>query len=401
MKTVLLRGPFTISAGYGVHARQIAKWFFDNKKSLDLDVKFELTPWGDCYSIVDTEACDGLIGWIYQNMKEVENASYDLSVQVQLPNEWNPTLAKVNVGITAGIETTLCNPNWIPAINSMSKVIVPSEFTKSIFVETARQIGMNLTTPVEVIPESFDGAFESDVVDTTLMSKIDLTADFNFLLFGQLTGNNPYNDRKNIPFAIKWFIEEFKGDKNVGLVLKTGFARGQHMDRRMTAASLQQYLIDLKYDSLNDPRITILHGNLDQNEIASLFAQPKIKAFYCPTRAEGFNIPALNAAAAGMPVMATNWSAHTEFLNKGKWIKFDYELENVHESKVDNNLFFKEARWSMPSEKDVKAKLRKIYTDYSRPLQWAKELKIKIKQEYSAENVGTYYTKFFNSILTA
>jgi glycosyltransferase involved in cell wall biosynthesis len=405
MKRVILRGPFTIAAGYGVHARQIAKWFYENQTKYDLDIKFELTPWGECYSIVDTAADNGFIGWIYQNMISSEQelkTGFDLSVQVQLPNEWNPKLAKYNIGVTAGVETTLCNPKWIECINQMSSVIVPSEFVKQTFLTTAKATINQLTTEITVIPESFDAIFEKDRFDNLNGNNIvNLDADFNFLLFGQLTGNNPFNDRKNVPFALKWFIEEFKGNPNVGLVLKTGYARGHHIDRRMTAVTFQQYLLDLGYDSVNDPRITVIHGSLAEEEVGLLFKHPKIKALYMPTRGEGFGLPLVNAAAAGMPIMATNWSAHTEFLNQGKWIKMDYELKNVHESRVDNNIFFKESQWAEPIERDVKARLRKFYNDHQMPKQWALDLQSKVRQSHSFATIKTIYDQFFNSKLTS
>jgi glycosyltransferase involved in cell wall biosynthesis len=401
MKRVLLRGPFTIAAGYGVHARQIASWFYDNQDKFE--VKFELTPWGECYSIVDPSSQDGLIGWMYQNMASEADMKkqFDLSVQVQLPNEWNPQIAKTNIGVTAGIETTLCNPQWLQAINSMTHVIVPSEFVKSTFVETAKAVGgFPLSKNIHVIPESFDRIFEEDRFDALIEEMpLALEADFNFLIFGQLTGNSPYNDRKNIPFAVKWFVEEFRGNQNVGLVLKTGYARGQHIDRRMTAVTFQQYLMDIGYNPDKDPRITILHGVLSDKEVGMLYKHPKIKALYNPTCGEGFNIPAINAAAAGMPVIATNWSAHTEFLNHGKWIKLDYSLQPVHESRVDNNLFFKESQWAYVKEQDVKARLRKFYQDSALPKQWAVDLQQKIRENYSLSAIKTKYTEFFNSIV--
>jgi hypothetical protein len=393
-KKVLLRGPFTIASGYGVHARQIARWFYDNQDSFD--IKFELTPWGDCYSIVDTYQENGLIGWIYQNMAteaDYTKTIFDLSVQVQLPNEWDAGKAKTNIGVTAGVETTLCNPEWIKCINTMSKVIVPSEFTKSTFVTSSEKFGIKLITDIVVIPESFDPIFENDKPVKPI--ELNLDASFNFLIFGQLTGNNPFNDRKNIPFALKWFVEEFKGNSDIGLVIKTGLSRAHHIDKRITAVMFQQYLLDIGYDSETDPRITIIHGNLSNEEMYSLYKNEKIKCLLAPTHGEGFFIPGINAAASGLPVLATNWSAHTEFLNLGKWIKFDYELVDIHESRIDSNIFIQGAQWANPIEKDVKFRMQKFYRDSQMPTKWAKELQPVIKEKYSYSALKEHYNKIF------
>lgn len=391
-RKVLLRGPFTIASGYGTHARQIAKWFYDNQDKFE--IKFELTPWGDCYSIVDTEYDNGLIGWIYQSMVDeqyIQSNTFDLSVQVQLPNEWNPNIAVKNIGVTAGVEATLCNPKWIESINSMSTVIVPSEFVKETFEATSKITNQEIRTSIIVVPEAYDEAFGEKIEPLNL----GIESKFNFLLFGQLTGNNPFNDRKNIPQAVKWFIEEFKGENDVGLVIKTGTARAQHFDRRSIAAVFQQFLIEMGYDSDRDPRITIIHGNLSPQEVAGLYLNPTIKALYAPTRGEGFFIPGINAAAVGMPVLATGWSAHTEYLNLGKWIKFDYELKEVHPSRVDDNIFMRGTQWAETKEADVKYKLRKFYTDSKLPTAWAEQTKTKILENYSIESIKKHYTRIF------
>ena len=99
----------------------------------------------------------------------------------------------------------------------MDSVVVPSNFTKG----TIERSG-NLTTPITVVPESYidEVATEDNVLD------IDLPSEFNFLLFGMLTGQNPKTDRKNLFYTIKWLLEEFADDPNVGIVLKTCSGRG-------------------------------------------------------------------------------------------------------------------------------------------------------------------------------
>ena len=55
------------------------------------------------------------------------------SFQLILPNEWDPNIATYNVGMTAGVETTRCNPAWIQAVNQMDEVIVPSTHIEETF----------------------------------------------------------------------------------------------------------------------------------------------------------------------------------------------------------------------------------------------------------------------------
>jgi hypothetical protein len=118
-KTILLRGPFVTSSGYGIHARQIARWVFNNHS--DYNIFTELLPWGNTPWELDKTAHNNLIGKILETAKEI-NEPIDVSFQCQLPNEWDVNKAKFNIGITAGIETDRCNPTWIEACNKMNQL---------------------------------------------------------------------------------------------------------------------------------------------------------------------------------------------------------------------------------------------------------------------------------------
>jgi len=111
-KKVILRAPVLTQSGYGVHSRQVARWLFeqiDNRDDLELFIeplRWGVTPW-----VVNTDAYDGLVGRLIQHA--VVSDSYDVSMQLQLPNEWNPFLADYNIGITAAVETDRCSPEWV------------------------------------------------------------------------------------------------------------------------------------------------------------------------------------------------------------------------------------------------------------------------------------------------
>jgi hypothetical protein len=65
-------------------------------------------------------------------------------------------IGKYNIGVTAGTEGDVCPADWINKINQMQVTIVPSEFTKSVFTETAKRNNLPITTNIQVIPEYFD-----------------------------------------------------------------------------------------------------------------------------------------------------------------------------------------------------------------------------------------------------
>ena len=146
-KKVLVRAPLLTLSGYGVHSRQVMKWALSRD---DFEVSTQCLPWGMTPWLVNSDDQEGLVGEIMKrSLDPTDQSRYDLSLQVQLPNEWDPTLAKFNVGITAAVETDRCNPTWLKHCNEMDMIIVPSQHTKNVLVNSG-----NIVTPVHVISES-------------------------------------------------------------------------------------------------------------------------------------------------------------------------------------------------------------------------------------------------------
>lgn len=396
MKKVLLRGPFLTQSGYGVHCRQIARWFFNKVDAGEaLDINFEVLPWGITPWLTDINAYDGLVGRIVQSVRKQEG--YDLSVQVQLPNEWNPFAANYNIGVTAGVETDICNPDWIDCCNRMDLIIVPSEFTKQSFVSTAAKFGKDLKVDIVVVPESFSEAILTDNSQIDVLSSI--PTNFNLLVFGQITGTNQDNDRKNFGNTMKILYETFRDNADVGIILKTNTGRNTTIDRHNVQTLFSQLQSQLKFKDSVGPKVYLLHGEMSDAEVASLYKSPKVKALVSLTRGEGFGLPLLEAAASDLPVIATDWSAHTEFLNRGKWIKVDRDVIPVHQSRIDGQIFIEGSRWAQPKEVDAATKLKKFCVASSTPRQWAKDLGEVIRKEYSFEAISKKYDEVIGTKL--
>lgn len=386
MKTVLVRAPLLSKSGYGVHSRQLFRYLFEKQqKNNNFILKTQILNWGITPWNINTD--NELIKKIIElNVEQKEK--FDLTFQLQLPNEWDNTLGNYNIGLTAGVETDISNPMWMSYCKKMDKVIVPSEFTKNSLIGSN-----NLNSNVYVVNEGYYDLIEKEMDELNL----DLKTNFNFLSVGVMTGTSPDNDRKNLFYLVKWFIEEFKNDPDVGLILKTNRGRDSSLDKIGTLNVLKQLLKELGHNGT--PKIYLLHGDIPENDMCKLYKNKNVKCFVTLTRGEGFGLPLLEAAASNLPIIATNWSAHTEFLNLGKWIKLDYKLEKVDQSKIDNNIFVNGARWANVDEQDFKQKIRKFKTSPSMPKQWANELGEKIRKNYSWDNIYNQYEKVVGELL--
>jgi len=332
----------------------------------------------------------GLIGEIMQRSHSVESMpTMDVSIQVQLPNEWEPNLAKVNVGVSAWVETDVCNPEWITAANKMTEIVVPSEFTKQIILNTGK-----VTVPIHVIPEAFIEQVEKEELPVI---PLEVDTAFNFLMVGQITGREPESDRKNTLHTLKWLCEAFENDPSVGVIIKTNSARSTSIDRLHTRRTLEQAVKQIRKGDY--PKIHFLHGELSSDEMAALYRHPTIRAFVSMTRGEGWGLPILEAAASGLPVIATNWSGHLDFLSRGRFIPVNYMLMPIPDSKVDNKIFVKGARWANPDENDAKSKLLKFRKKPELPKQWADELKAIMLAEFSQKAINELYTQKLGQLL--
>ena len=191
-KKVIVRAPLLTISGYGVHSRQLFEWALSRE---DFEVSAQCLPWGVTPWLINKDDKDGLVGQIMaRSVDPTQQAKFDISFQIQLPNEWDPNIAQFNVGVTAAVETDRCHPSWIQNCNTMDLVIVPSQHTKNVLISSGQ-----LTTPVVVVSESYYNVIDSPDLEPL---DVDFQTDFNFLVFGQFTGNNPENDRKNLFYTV-------------------------------------------------------------------------------------------------------------------------------------------------------------------------------------------------------
>jgi glycosyltransferase involved in cell wall biosynthesis len=385
-KKVIFRAPLLTQSGYGVHARQIAKWLLTRD---DFDVTFFPTPWGETPWILKSELDNTFFETVLSKISQ-EKKSYDLSFQLQLPNEWSTNLAEKNIGITAAVESDVANPEWVKCCNEMSHVIFPSQHALNS-IKNAGELSSSIG--VHVIPESFNDFCVKEKLDLEL----NFETKFNFLIFGQITGANPESDRKNIFYTVKWICETFKDDPDVGIVIKTNAGRNSKIDKQIVSNMFRGFFQSIQKTAF--PKVYLLHGDMNDHEVASLYKEESIKALVSLTKGEGFGLPILEAAACALPVIATGWSGHTEFLNLGKYINVFYKLAQIPKSRVDNSIFVPNARWANVSEEDFKKKILKFRNSCEIPQQWAKDLQSKIVDNYSQEKINIKYNDFVKGVI--
>jgi len=379
MKKIIFRGPVQTASGYGVHSRMLLK-------ALDEDGRFDITvmsvPWG----------ATPLIWEDTPEMKRVKELSskfnpsgpneYDVSIQVTIPNEFMK-MAPKNICVTAGIETDKVSHVWQQKVNEVADVlVVPSihsarGFTHGIYNGDKGPEQLLLKKPLYILPEWInDDVFNTSTIDAKIKNA-DLTdmPDFNFVCVGLGMDKADGEDRKNITNTVKWFCEQFRGSKDVGLVLKVSMVGYSPLDFKNIRARISH--IKAQTGCGQFPKIKLIHGRLSDLELAALYKHPKIKAFITLTHGEGYGLPIIEAAACGLPVVATNWSGQLDFLQinkKNKFVAVDFDLAPIPESCVWKDVMDAGTKWANPKEADAKLKMAKLLLSYDKPKEWAVEL---------------------------
>lgn len=393
MKRIIVQGPALSRSGYGEMAR-FAIASLKNREDVDLHVIN--TQWGGNGNIIeqseDIEYINSLIKKTSQILQQNNNKiSIDISIQVSIPNEWKK-IAPINIGYTAGIETNLISPAWLEPSNQMNKIIVISEHAKTSFIDTlfGNKQGQQfrVTTPVETV----HFPIKENKSDKQL--ELNLKYDFNFLSVCQ------WGPRKNLEQTIVGFIEEFK-DEQVGLVLKVNGVNDSIIDRFNCEQRLENILSNYSDRKCS---IHLLHGSMTEREINSLYTNPKIKAVVSTSHGEGFGFPLFEAMYNELPVIATNWSGHLDFLTikdeydeeKKMFAKIDYELKAIAQEHVWQGVLEAGTSWAYPVMSSYRKKLREVYKDYPRFKSWAKKLLQHNKEKFTKDKI---YNKFYELVV--
>ena len=386
-KKVLLKAPLLTRSGYGEHGRFVLRALRSREDLFDIYIQplqWGATSWLNESSeerVWIDHTIEKTIGYIQQG------GQLDISLQVTIPNEWE-RLAPVNIGITAGIESTQVAPLWVQKGNEMDKIVVVSEHAKKTYAgtvytatnnQTQEQTELRLDTEIEVVNYPVK---EYDKIEDI---ELDLEYDFNFLTVAQM------GPRKNISNTIKWFVEEFQNEE-VGLVLKTNLAKNCHMDREKVFSDIKRQLETLPEPETRKCKIYLLHGDMNDEEMHALYLHSKIGAFVLLSHGEGFGLPTFEAAYSGMPIVTPGWSGYLDFLvNKktgvSEFHNVEYDIQPIPESAIWENVLIKESMWAYPREHSAKQQMRQCYANIEKSKKVSKKLATRLKKEFKKEDM--------------
>ena len=361
--------PIDTYSGYGARARDFVKALIklDEYDVKVLPQRWGSTPWG----FIDNHP-----EWhfLHPHLLPMGNElpkQPEIWCQITVPNEFQ-RVGKYNIGLTAGIETTGCHPSWIEGCNRMDLVLTSSTHSAKVFKEitfeqrnkqTNQVVGnYKLQKPLEILIEGANLDVYKPKKSQFNLSGI--KEDFAYLFVGHWMQGNLGHDRKNVGLLVRLFFEAFKNVKKApALILKTSTIGASYMDRNEILKRIDIIRNDVK-DAHTLPNVYLLQGEFTDEEMNEIYTHNKVKAMINLTKGEGFGRPLLEFSLTKKPIIATNWSGHTDFLDEESTTLLPGELHQLDDSSVVKDVLMKEFQWFGVDHTAAVTAIRDVFTNY-------------------------------------
>jgi glycosyltransferase involved in cell wall biosynthesis len=229
------------------------------------------------------------------------------------------------------LETDGIPAEWVRQANLMDEVWVPSSFNARTFLAS----GVN--RPIYVIPLGVDPNYFNPRI-----LRYPLTGVYTFLSIFE------WGERKMPELLLRAFNDEFQSGEPVILLCKS-LSNDATVDVPTQVAALRL--------SPKGGRIRLsLNEVVPTYQLGSMYRSAD--CFVLATRGEGWGLPVIEAMACGLPVIATDWSAHCDFMNAG----------NAYPLRVDRLVpaqakcpYYNGFNWAEPSYSHLRRLLRHVF----------------------------------------
>ena len=406
---ILVTAPVATRSGYGNHARDICRALIESDK---YEVAIQSVPWGSTpLNALDPND---------PSHKEIEKRILrqpqlpkqpEVHLHIVIPNEFKQ-FGQKNIGMTAGIESTVPPAAWIDGCNRMDKVIFTSEFSKKGFTDikfdkldknTKQKVGeVRLERPSEVLFEGADANVYKEINQFSDRMKNEfskINEDFCFLFVGHWLQGNLGEDRKDIGMMIKTFLLTFKDMKNPpALVLKTSGASFSVMDRVDMKKKVNQIKDTVKADKL--PNIYLIHGDLTDEEMNEMYNHPKVKAHLTFTHGEGFGRPLLEASFSGKPIIAPISTGQADFLDREYTVEIPHVMTKVAPNAFPKEYVTPDSQWSTVKYSVASALMSDVFKNYDKYKIRGKKQMIVNRENFSFESMKTKLIDMVESVMT-
>lgn len=258
---------------------------------------------------------------------------------------------------------------WVNCINLLDEIWTPAEFvSESIRKKTDKPV---FTVPYHVIAPT-DEHMDRDYFKIPR----------DRFLFLMMFDCGSMIERKNPKAVIKAFMRAFdKENKAVGLVIKIN-------------GGSEKQISEINEIGMEYNNIYLIHETFSKVEVNSLIKC--VDVLVSLHRAEGFGLVMAEAMLNGVPCIATNWSANTEFMNHETACMVDYELVEL---KNDIGPYKKGNRWAEADIGQASEFMIKLFEDKAFYNEKKEKALISIRSCLGMEQVTERINKRIDEIL--
>jgi len=325
----------------------------------------------------------------YEKVKKYDNYQYTLPYQVNLVQislyDLESFFAVIDPIFFKGRYTVLflvweseyIAPELGENLHLFNEIWTTSKYCKKIFENIFNNPIIIVPHPVEVHLEPIHNQNKIQFFDKN---------KFSFLF---LFSYHSSIERKNPLFLIEAFKSAFGDNENVELIIKT--VGGQHYKKEKKR--LQENI---------SKNIKIHDVELDKNCVNHLI--DSCDSYVSLHHSEGFGLTLAEAMFLGKPVVATNYSGNTEFMNEDNSFLVNYRLSVIENS---DGTFCSKTIWANPLLTDAVDKLREVYNNSDLRQMKANNAGVFVKDKLSFITIGTiikdridYFYSNFEDLVT-
>lgn len=248
--------------------------------------------------------------------------------------------------------------DWLGFLPLFDEVWTSSAFCGSAIQESCR-------LPVTVIPHIVEPVCDASCARAAFGLPEDV------FLFLVMFDCNSVAERKNPWGAIRAFQKAFEGSgERAGLVIKA-----RNLDDR-TRKELREQLRDC-------PHVWLLEGDYPKEQVNSLIRG--VDVYVSLHRAEGFGLVLAESMYLGTPVIATNWSANTEFMNEDVACMVEAKLVRLEKDILP---YRRGSRWADPDLEQAAGYMRRLYEDREYRSEIAGRAEAYVRERLSTDRVA-------------
>jgi glycosyltransferase involved in cell wall biosynthesis len=257
-------------------------------------------------------------------------------------------------------ESTRVPPTVMSTMLASDQVWVPSAWGREVLIANGAD-----PDRCHVVPEG---------VDSNQFHAYGASRDSSVLRY-LITGK--YEIRKSIIETVFAWHQEFGNDPGVELTVKTDhFVNREHKHNEITQWIQKQGISNIR----------VVWGAVPADQLVDLYRQADI--FVLPSKGEGWGLPLIEAAAAGLPIITTMHSAHTEFLQHIQSSVIPVEFDMVPVACPEYQYFYPApdnnwGKWAQPRIDSIRQALTSARQNYPTLQEQARANSTVIRTQFS------------------